>query len=104
MHGLLAERGITVSAGVATWPDDADEREALMAGADAALYWAKRNGKNICAAVPIRSVSGFPACPMALKAKPHSSETKSTCSTLPSANAPMKVLGMMPSRNCAVVR
>ena len=48
--GLLAERGVTVSAGIATWPDDAAEREALMARADAALYWAKRNGKNICAA------------------------------------------------------
>jgi hypothetical protein len=60
--------------------------------------------KNICAAVPIRSVSGLPACPIALRAKPHSTETNSTCSTLPSANAPMNVLGMMPSRNSVVVR
>jgi len=65
---------------------------------------AGRAADRLGAAVPIRSVSGLPACPIALSAKPHSTETNSTCSTLPSANAPMKVLGMMPSRNSVVVR
>src|SRR5262249_6759187 len=59
---------------------------------------------DICAAVPIRSVSGLPACPIALRPKPHSTEINRTCRTLPSANAPMNVLGMIPSTNSVVVR
>jgi diguanylate cyclase (GGDEF)-like protein/putative nucleotidyltransferase with HDIG domain len=46
---VLPERAVTVSAGVATFPDDAVTLEEIEAKADAALYWAKRNGKNICA-------------------------------------------------------
>jgi putative nucleotidyltransferase with HDIG domain len=38
-----------VSAGVATWPEDGHLLEELEGKADAALYWAKRNGKNLCA-------------------------------------------------------
>jgi diguanylate cyclase (GGDEF)-like protein len=37
---------ITVSAGVATVPDDADDAEGLVATADAALYIAKRGGRD----------------------------------------------------------
>jgi len=37
---------ITISAGVATYPDDAEDREKLIYCADAALYEAKRAGKN----------------------------------------------------------
>jgi diguanylate cyclase (GGDEF)-like protein len=40
---------VTVSAGVSELPSDADSREELERKADAALYWAKRNGKNLCA-------------------------------------------------------
>ena len=37
---------ITVSAGVATFPQHARERDALIRLADGALYWAKEHGKN----------------------------------------------------------
>jgi len=37
---------ITVSAGVATFPEDGDTPEALVAAADALLYEAKREGRN----------------------------------------------------------
>jgi diguanylate cyclase (GGDEF)-like protein/putative nucleotidyltransferase with HDIG domain len=45
----LPERTVTVSAGVAAYPDDAGTLDELHAKADHALYWAKRNGKNLCA-------------------------------------------------------
>jgi diguanylate cyclase (GGDEF)-like protein len=38
--------GITVSAGVATYPTHGRERDALIRLADGALYWAKEHGKN----------------------------------------------------------
>jgi diguanylate cyclase (GGDEF)-like protein/putative nucleotidyltransferase with HDIG domain len=38
--------GITVSAGVATYPEHGGERDELIRLADNALYWAKENGKN----------------------------------------------------------
>src|SRR5205085_2925936 len=37
---------ITVSAGVATFPQHGNERDALIRLADGALYWAKEHGKN----------------------------------------------------------
>jgi diguanylate cyclase (GGDEF)-like protein len=37
---------VTVSAGLATYPDHAESRSALVAAADAALYQAKRSGKD----------------------------------------------------------
>jgi HD-GYP domain-containing protein (c-di-GMP phosphodiesterase class II) len=40
---------VTVSGGVASCPADATTLEELERRADAALYWAKRNGKNLCA-------------------------------------------------------
>jgi diguanylate cyclase (GGDEF)-like protein len=46
---LLGERRITISAGIASFPSDAKTAEELQVRADAALYWAKRNGKDICA-------------------------------------------------------
>ena len=46
---ILADRTITISAGIATWPEDGSALEELEGKADAALYWAKRNGKNLCA-------------------------------------------------------
>jgi diguanylate cyclase (GGDEF)-like protein/putative nucleotidyltransferase with HDIG domain len=46
---ILPDRTVTVSAGVATWPEDGTALEELEGKADAALYWAKRNGKNLCA-------------------------------------------------------
>jgi diguanylate cyclase (GGDEF)-like protein len=45
----LADRRVTVSGGVACCPADAATLEELERRADAALYWAKRNGKNLCA-------------------------------------------------------
>jgi diguanylate cyclase (GGDEF)-like protein len=36
----------TVSVGIATFPDQADDVEELERAADCALYWAKQNGKN----------------------------------------------------------
>jgi putative nucleotidyltransferase with HDIG domain len=46
---ILADRTVTVSAGIATWPEDGNVLEVLEGKADGALYWAKRNGKNLCA-------------------------------------------------------
>jgi diguanylate cyclase (GGDEF)-like protein len=37
---------VTVSAGVASMPDDADTAEQLIAAADEALYTAKKLGRN----------------------------------------------------------
>ena len=43
----LAERGaITVSTGIANYPDDADTVTGLIGSADQALYRAKQNGRN----------------------------------------------------------
>lgn len=46
---VIPGRRVTLSGGVATCPQDALTSEDLEKEADAALYWAKRNGKNICA-------------------------------------------------------
>ena len=46
---ILKARRVTVSGGVSSCPHDGQTREVLQQKADAALYWAKRNGKNICA-------------------------------------------------------
>jgi diguanylate cyclase (GGDEF)-like protein len=46
---MLESRRVTISGGVASCPQDATVREELERKADAALYWAKRSGKNICA-------------------------------------------------------
>jgi GGDEF domain-containing protein len=39
---------VTVSAGIAAWPDDAPDADALRRAADEALYRAKAAGKNRC--------------------------------------------------------
>jgi diguanylate cyclase (GGDEF)-like protein/putative nucleotidyltransferase with HDIG domain len=46
---MLADRRVTLCGGVASCPQDAGTREELEQKADAALYWAKRNGKDLCA-------------------------------------------------------
>jgi diguanylate cyclase (GGDEF)-like protein len=46
---MVPDRRVTISGGVASCPQDAREREDLEKKADAALYWAKRNGKDLCA-------------------------------------------------------
>jgi diguanylate cyclase (GGDEF)-like protein len=46
---ILAARGVTLSGGVSALPQDGTTREELQRHADQALYWAKRNGKNMCA-------------------------------------------------------
>jgi two-component system cell cycle response regulator len=40
------EKHITVSIGVASFPDDGSEREKLIEAADKALYFSKRSGRN----------------------------------------------------------
>lgn len=42
---------VTVSSGIGACPEDATSREDLVRRTDAALYWAKRNGKDLCAVV-----------------------------------------------------
>ena len=42
----VGEAPVTVSAGIATMPDNASDAERLMAAADGALYDAKRNGRD----------------------------------------------------------
>jgi diguanylate cyclase (GGDEF)-like protein len=44
--GIGEHGSITVSAGVATFPQHGRERDALIRLADGALYWAKEHGKN----------------------------------------------------------
>ena len=39
-------RPVTISAGVATWPDHGNTREDLVRAADAGLYAAKQGGRN----------------------------------------------------------
>jgi diguanylate cyclase (GGDEF)-like protein len=39
-------RPVTISAGVATWPDHGSTREDLVRAADAGLYAAKQGGRN----------------------------------------------------------
>ena len=46
---ILPQRRITVSGGVASCPEDTTDRDELHRKADAALYWCKRNGKDMCA-------------------------------------------------------
>jgi diguanylate cyclase (GGDEF)-like protein len=46
---ILPEGRVTLSGGVASCPVDATDAELLQRRADAALYWAKRNGKDLCA-------------------------------------------------------
>jgi diguanylate cyclase (GGDEF)-like protein/putative nucleotidyltransferase with HDIG domain len=46
---LLPGRTVTLSGGIAALPHDGTTREELERRADLALYWAKRNGKNLCA-------------------------------------------------------
>lgn len=41
-------RGVTVSAGIATFPQHGKTRHSLVLNADAALYYAKQHGKNRC--------------------------------------------------------
>jgi diguanylate cyclase (GGDEF)-like protein/putative nucleotidyltransferase with HDIG domain len=48
-HEILPDRRVTVSGGVSSCPQDATSRDGLQKKADGALYWAKRNGKDLCA-------------------------------------------------------
>jgi diguanylate cyclase (GGDEF)-like protein len=48
-HKMLPDRKVTMSGGVASCPADATTVEELERKADVALYWAKGNGKNLCA-------------------------------------------------------
>lgn len=46
---VIPGQRVTVSGGIASCPGDARDAEELQRRADAALYWAKRNGKDLCA-------------------------------------------------------
>ncbi len=47
--------GVTISVGVATLPDSAEDLESLVDGADRALLVAKRSGKNQIRTAPASS-------------------------------------------------
>jgi diguanylate cyclase (GGDEF)-like protein len=52
----------TVSVGIATFPDQADDVAELERAADSALYWAKTNGKNrYCVYSPVIAEANSPA-------------------------------------------
>lgn len=55
---------VTVSAGIASYPDCADQSDALIAAADAALYSAKRAGKNRVASAPLTEAEQSAATPV----------------------------------------
>jgi diguanylate cyclase (GGDEF)-like protein/putative nucleotidyltransferase with HDIG domain len=58
---ILPGSRVTLSGGVASCPLDARTREELLRKADTALYWAKHNGKNLCAlAAEACSLDGQP--------------------------------------------
>jgi diguanylate cyclase (GGDEF)-like protein/putative nucleotidyltransferase with HDIG domain len=46
VHNSVSVLPVTVSLGLSTFPEHADERDTLLAHADAALYASKRSGKN----------------------------------------------------------
>lgn len=48
-EAILEGRRVTVSGGLASCPADSTNSSELQQLADAALYWAKRNGKDLCA-------------------------------------------------------
>lgn len=51
--------GLTVSAGVASWPADGEDFEAVLRAADQRLYQAKRSGRNVVVGplpMPVRNV------------------------------------------------
>ena len=54
---------MTISAGVATVPDNASDAERLMAAADAALYEAKRTGRDRVAGSG-RNIEVVPPAPL----------------------------------------
>ena len=56
----VGEAPVTISAGVATVPDNASDAERLMAAADAALYDAKRTGRDRVAGSG-RNIEAVPA-------------------------------------------
>jgi diguanylate cyclase (GGDEF)-like protein len=57
-HGAAA----TVSVGLATYPDQAQDVESLETAADSALYWAKQHGKNrYCTYSPVIAEAFSPA-------------------------------------------
>ena len=56
---ILGDRRVTVSGGIACCPGDAVSLDELERRADAALYWAKRNGKNLCAVSSEVNVDNF---------------------------------------------
>ena len=45
-NSMPPDKRLTISAGIAIYPDDANTKEELISMADAALYQAKHNGKN----------------------------------------------------------
>jgi two-component system cell cycle response regulator len=48
---------VTMSIGIASFPDDARERSLLIERADASLYFAKENGRNRCVSFPMMTAS-----------------------------------------------
>jgi diguanylate cyclase (GGDEF)-like protein/putative nucleotidyltransferase with HDIG domain len=58
---LLPGRQVTVSGGVAALGGDGHTREEVERRADKALYWAKRNGKNMCAVASEAILEDAPA-------------------------------------------
>jgi diguanylate cyclase (GGDEF)-like protein len=43
---IIPDKRLTISAGIAMYPEDATTKNELISMADAALYQAKRSGKN----------------------------------------------------------
>ncbi len=48
---------VTMSIGIASFPDDGRERSLLIERADASLYFAKENGRNRCVSFPMMAAS-----------------------------------------------
>lgn len=60
-HDFFSDRKVSVSMGVASFPEDGVTSRAVVAAADRAMYWAKRHGKDMSAVAHVDPEDASPA-------------------------------------------